>query len=398
MADLAAPTDGYTSVSAMSLGITADTNVRDVSSLLDLWAHDQTPVLNRLSWGASSGGLKIEWISEHLGFGYVRTCAAIASDGANFVVSTGDFSSTTAEVAKPMQAGTLLYTHTTGDAVGSFMVVTTVDSDLTVTVTQLLGGSTETAAGSKLYIIGHMVNEGSDPFPDSTRKRTILTNPMAILRKDIKITGTMANTDMYAVGNELSHQVRLRLLEMQFERERTVLFSQIQAQSSSVAGLMYGAIGFLNSVVGSYSTQVDQTTTTLTESAVNTMAAACWEAGGRPNLLCGNVTNIRKFTTWDQARVRNSPDTKLGGHWTTKYMTDTGIELDLVPQPYAPPNVVFMLDTSKMTLRPKKNRKLIVEKLAKVGDYERYQLLSEFSLEMKGYDKGQHGMFSGLQI
>ena len=48
------------------------TNRRDVSELLDLWAHKSTPFLNRLSWGAESGGLNIEWITEHLGFGYIQ--------------------------------------------------------------------------------------------------------------------------------------------------------------------------------------------------------------------------------------------------------------------------------------------------------------------------------------
>ena len=32
----------------------------------------------------------------------------------------------------------------------------------------------------------------------------------------------------------------------------------------------------------------------------------------------------------------------------------------------------------------------------KMGDFERHQLLSEFSLEMKGYNLGQHGLFTRL--
>ena len=55
-----------------------------------------------------------------------------------------------------------------------------------------------------------------------------------------------------------------------------------------------------------------------------------------------------------------------------------------------------MLDTSKIHPRAKSGRKLFIEKLGKDGDRERWQIISEFSLEMRGYDKGQHGMWSKL--
>ena len=43
--------------------ITGSTDKRDVSDMLDLWAHKWTPVLNRMSWGPESGGLLgFEWI------------------------------------------------------------------------------------------------------------------------------------------------------------------------------------------------------------------------------------------------------------------------------------------------------------------------------------------------
>ena len=55
-----------------------------------------------------------------------------------------------------------------------------------------------------------------------------------------------------------------------------------------------------------------------------------------------------------------------------------------------------MLDSDKIKPRAKKGRKLFVEKLGKDGDRTRYQMISEWSLEMKGYDTGQHGAFLKL--
>ena len=96
----------------------------------------------------------------------------------------------------------------------------------TVIIDFLSGFAGSIAASSKLYLIGNVVNEGSDPRADSSRTRTILSNKFSILRKDVNIAGTMAATDMHAVPDELRHQIRNRLLEMQRELNDAPVFSQ----------------------------------------------------------------------------------------------------------------------------------------------------------------------------
>jgi hypothetical protein len=364
--------------------------------MLDVWAHKWTPVLNRISWGGGSGGLLgVEWLNEHLGFGYIQTSAAIASDGTALVVTTSGTGLATTEVIKCLQPGTVLYAHVSGDSGGdAFLVVTTIDTDGTTTISQMVATSEAIAASAKLYIVGSFANEGSDPFPDKSRQRTILSNNFNILRQDVKITGSQAASDMYAVGDESRHQIAMRLMEMQFERERTVLYSYPQTRTSTVAGYMQGFYGFLDG----YTAQawVDNSTTTLTEPTFNNLVSECWDNGGQPNAFFANKDQIRKFTQWDQTRVRTQVDARLSGHYTTRYLTDSGIEVELVPMRKAPTNLAFLIDTSQCHLRPKNGRKLLLEKLAKVGDYERWQLLSEYTLEMRNYDMGHHGMFTEL--
>jgi hypothetical protein len=274
-------------------------------------------------------------------------------------------------------------------------VVSVASASSAIDISFLVTTSEAIAASAKLYIVGHFANEGSDPFDDTSRARNILSNNFTILRKDIKITGSQAATDMYAVANEPNHQMAMRLLEMQFERERSILYSYTQARTSTVAGFMNGVFGFFmaNSITGN---NVDGTTTALNESAFNNVVAECWENGGTPNVFVANVAQIRKFTTWDDSKIRTRPDARMGGHFITSYLTDTGIEVDLVPLRKAPMNLGFVLDTNLMTLVPKKGRKLIVEPLAKTGDYSRWQLLSEYTLEFRKYDMGAHGLFSEL--
>jgi len=369
------------------------TNINDVSDMLDLWAHKSTPFLNRLTWGADSGGLSIEWVSEHLGFGYVHSGAAITSDDTEFVVNTSGTGLETAEVGKQIEPGTLFYAHNSGVADAFFLATANAGAG-TITISMLSASSSEIAAGTNLYLLGRTANEGSEPTADTSRNRTMLSNNFTILRKDINITGSMLGTDMYAVQNELAHQTAMRLLEMQFNRERHTLYSTTTARSAANTSQMHGCYGFLNSLTSP--DWVDTSTTVLTEPAVNNLVAECWDNGGEPDIFVGNKDQIRKFTGWASDRIRTKVDDRIGGAYIYSYLTDVGVEIDLVPLKKAPTNLAFVLDSSNLKLRAKNGRKLIREQLGKAGDYDRWQMISEYSLEMTGYDKGYHGMFTDL--
>jgi hypothetical protein len=204
----------------------------------------------------------------------------------------------------------------------------------------------------------------------------------------------MAATDMHAVPEgELRHQLRLRLLEMQRDREMHTLFSSTAARSSTAASYMNGVLGYLRGQTGAH---IDRSTTALTETSFNNLVAACWDNRGNPDIVVGSHSQIRKFTGWDRARVRVEQDRKIGGFHVTKYLTDIGVEVDLVPMRKFPLNTLFVLDSSKIKLRAKKGRKLFVEKLGIRGDLTEYQVISEFSMEMRGYNLGYHGYFGAL--
>lgn len=376
---------------------TANTNKRDVSQMLEMWAHEETPLLNRISWGTESGGTIIEWLHEHLGWMYVETSAAIATDGTTLLIASGVAGLSRAEQMKQLRVGTLLFAQgvdgtESGDH--AWLQVSTIDTSYTVTVAFLASCTASIAASTKLYIVGSFANEGSEPDRDTSRARTLLSNKFTILRKDIRMTGSMMSTDMHAVASELQHQTMLRLKEMQFERERSILFSRAQSRTSTASGLMKGIAELM--VDNQTESWVDTSNTTLTETVFNNLVAEIFENGGRPDVVVGPVAQIRKFTSWSADRIRTAPNTRVGGQYITQYLTDTGITVDLVPMMKFPSDWMFVLDTSKLKLRAKKGRKLILEKLGKKGDYEEWQLLSEYSMEHHGVAQGQHGAFFAL--
>jgi hypothetical protein len=375
--------------------IGTNTNRRDVSEMLDLWAHKSTPFLNRLSWGADSGGLNIEWITEHLGYGYIQPASVVGSAGGSIKVGSSGLASAGLAVAQ-INTGALLFGYSSTDSEIALINVTGISGTNTLICSWILPtacAALSLAVTDKLYILGSPAQEGSDPRFDRSRKRTAITNNMTILRKDIRITGSMQATDFHAVGNELRHQIRNRLLEMQREREMHILLAVTTARADGTVGYMKGMYNFLEDQTGNH---IVQTSADFLESSVNDVVAELYDNGSTPNVLVASTKQIRKFTDWDRARVRTRPDAKMGGFHVASYLTDVGIEIDLIPMRKFPDNMAFCVETDKIHPRAKKGRKLLLQKLGIKGDYTEWQLISEFSLEFRQYDQGHHGMWSKL--
>jgi len=379
--------------------IVTNTDKRDVSDMLDLLALADTPFINRIGWGSPSGATKIEWLSEDLGPGWIAVSGALPSGITSLIADSAGLAMTCAEAVKQVQTGTFMYHYSSTDGDHALYAAICVHADGSIAIEGLSAQAftskeSSITAGDKFYILGAVANEGSLPRTGKWRARAIRTNQFTILRQDVQITGSQKETDMYAISREDLHQIRMRLKEMQRERERMALYSPGQeTRGTTEVSVNKGVLGFLNTESGSH---IDSTTTTLTPSAMNAVVNHCWDYGANQLTFFGSIGQVAKFTQWDIDRIRMAPRDKRGGGNITYWMSEAGIEIELVPMRQVPTNLAFVVDTSRIQLRAKKNRKAIMEKLGKAGDFEDWQILSEFSMEMKGYDHAQHGMFTAL--
>ena len=381
-------------ISDVPFGVVDGTQRRDVSEALDLLALSDTPFINKIGWGPESGGTVIEWISEDLGPGKIKQIGANSSDSTSFVLNSVD-GLDASDSAYQIKQGSVLYVYDSTVGQHAMAVVTSSPGviGVSVTISILSGAFVSMEIDQPWYVLGGFANEGSLPNAPRPRQRVLASNNFMILRQDVQITGSMRATDMYAIGREDKHQIMLRLKELQRDREAAALYAITVAKTSALAGIMNGAFGFLQGQAG---THIDITTLALTESSVNNIVSFVWENGGRNLTFFGHINQTAKFTRWDKNRIRTRVNEGKGGGHITSYLTESGIEVDLVPMGNVPTNLAFILDTSKIKLRAKKGRKAIMERLGKQGDFDDWQILSEFSMEMKGYNLKQHGMMTRL--
>ena len=381
--------------------IATGTEERDVSEVLDLLALADTPFINKIGWGPECGTRIIEWISEDLNPGFFPAMSQVATAGPS-IIATQLGSVNGSELTRQVHDGTLLYARmsNTTDSTHALMVVISEPAAISIVVSNLVVGvmsgigSGGIIAGNNIYVLGQVANEGSIPAQAKPRPRVLASNEFTIIRKDIAITGSMKSNDMYSIGREDKHQILMRMKEMQRERERIALYATYSARTETLAGVSNGVLGFLGSQSG---THIDTSTTALTETAVNNITTQIWENGGRNLCMFGDIKQLAKFTRWDKNRIRMKVRDSVGGGHITSYLTESGIELDLEPMANVPTNLAFIVDPSKIELRAKKGRKAVMSKLGLAGDFEDWQIISEFSMEMRGYNLGQHGAFMVLR-
>jgi len=388
--------DFQATVGATPYGIVTNTNRLDVSEVLDVLALSDTPFINRCGWGPESGAISIRWISEDLGPGVVEVVSGFNSAMTSIELSSIDGLSVAASLYQ-IQQGSVLYCYSSAGIGHSLIVVGSCEA-ATILVSHIVG-TTMTVCGSitadaRLYVLGKHVNEGSKGIDAKPRQRVVNSNNFMILREDVAISGSMKATDMYAIGREDKHQMMMRMKELARAREMNVLFSDYHARDTGEVGNIYGVLGFLLRQTGGH---IDNSTRVLTETAFNDVVGTCWDYGSENLSVWASRPQIAKFTQWDKNRIRQSVNEGKGGGYIKSYMTEAGVEVTLHPgRVNWPRNLMFVLDTSKIKLRAKKGRKGFMEKLGKAGDMDDWQIISEFSLEMKGFDLKQHGMFTAL--
>ncbi len=375
---------------------TANTDVRDVSDVLDAVYVADTPFVNKIGWGDAATNKVIEWITDSIGYGYLilSNGGTVASDASDFVVGTSNVGAQSTAL-RQIHTGSILKYNNQSAPLGYMVVEDLSIGGGSVTFVYMSGTTVlETLTdAATLFIIGNAVPEGSTPRDDTTRPRQIQSNRTQIFRKDIRITGTRQAVEMYAVGNELRKQIELRTMEYKRELERSALLGRKETGTVSETQTMGGIYDFLRQQSGD---EIDTTSTSLTESVLNTIVQGVMEKGGVPDCVVVGFDRQQDISSWDVAKKRTTQDSRQAGYYTTQYLSDLGAVLDVIVSRWVPSNYAFILSTSMIKLCPLRGRKFILDKLGKVGDYIEYQLISEVSLEFKGVTLGQHGLLSAL--
>lgn len=353
----------------------------DLSEVLANILLDDTDVL--ATFGISSEvatQTKHSWVEDAL-----NATTVLQSGGTSAQMALGTTSGTVIRFSSShigrITAGTLLKNRLSGK---TEVIQVTGISSTSATVTRGYGAtSAQThAAAATWEIVANPRPQGMTGPKDESTTRALKYNFTQIFSKGVKITGTAQAIDHAGVNAEDAYQIDLRLRELKRELDRTCIMG-VKAPND-VNASTYGTMGGLIDFIGfQEAVNVNGTAETLTPSVLNTMAKQCYDAGGMPDTVIVGGVQKQKIAAFDQEFRRSTLDSRRAGYTVEEFVTDLGWNMRVVVDRWVPNDVCLVVDSSKIKILPLQGRAFFLEKLAKTGDSNDWQIVGEYTMEVR---------------
>lgn len=248
------------------------------------------------------------------------------------------------------------------------------------------------------------VLEGDDATTDAVTPTVRLGNICQISDKVARVTGTQQAVDHAGREDEMAYQELLKGLELKRDME-TILVGTNQAKNTGAAATARKTASILSwiktntsksgsdpSAADGTGTRSDGTQRAFTESLLKTVLQSCWNSGGKPDRIMVGGFNKQVFSTFTgRSTPQEDAKSKKIVASVDVYESDFGT-LKIVPNRFSRSRdaLVLQMDMWKLCYLP--GRKMISIPLAKNGDSDRRQILTEYTLEACN-EKASGGVF-----
>lgn len=369
--------------------------VEDVSDLIGIVSPFETPLLDHLGDPRSPALSTIhEWIEDRL---LPNTDQLNQS---SFSPSATAATALTVDNGSYFQVGDLVRP---ADSAEVFLV--TAISTNVLTVTRAYGGTTAhtLADNMKLTILGNAALEGAAAPAARFTSRSRKSNYTQIFTATVYVSGSMQASRAHGITDEADFQKAERTRELLRDLENTVINgvapASTQQGSSAVRRSMNGIIRSLttNSFapgVGSFPVGGGAGENELTENLVNTAMRNIWNNASGPidTIVVGGNQKRRINAFLDSQRGYAPSDTKIR-NLVSIYESDFGV-CKIITSRWMPSDAVLFLDSSRVAVLPLAGRSFQAKPLASTGDSVSFQMLGEYTLELK--NENAHGIIRNL--
>lgn len=235
------------------------------------------------------------------------------------------------------------------------------------------------------------VFEGDDATTDAATVTVRTGNYCQISDKVARVTGTQMAVDTAGRDNELSYQEMLKGLELKRDMEYILVGTnqgKVAGDTTTARNLgtvlswiktNESAAGTAPATAGTNS-RTTGTQRAFTEAQLKTVLSAVWTSGGKPDVISTGAFNKQAFSTF-VGRATPMEDTKAKKIVAAvdAYESDFGV-LKVVANRFQSTRDVFIFQMDMWALAFLNGRKMVSIPLARTGDSERRQILSEYTL------------------
>ncbi len=272
--------------------------------------------------------------------------------------------------------------------------------ETTITVTRGYGGTTAeaVAAGDTVFILGNAALEGQDADAARFTIRSRRGNWTQIFTKSIVVSGSELAVRHLSLADELDFQKTKALRELLRDMENTVLNgiapAADQVGSDTVRRTMNGIVPQLATNRFIPGSNGFPSGTALDETKLNTALRGIWErSSGQVDLIVVNGYQKRVISQFGAGSRAYSPDDPRYTSQVAVYESDFGVQRVVLSR-WVPRDAVVLLDSGRIQVPPLAGRSFQYRPLAATGDFEKGQVLGEYTLELR--NEAAHGIIRGL--
>jgi len=389
-------TGGYTTTLANKL------DKIDCSQVLAAILLKDTALLGQIKVGSAGTTVEHNWIEDELNSPYFYGKAA-ASTKVTIVATKGITTAMVANIARKYSIVQPANSEWVAQLTG-----TNSNGITCATYGKTTGRFAAVSTVTKFWVVGQPWIDNGDASSDISKSRGKRKNFMQIFERAIEVTKTRENMDMEAVVNELQLQIQNRTYEIKRELNMSLLRS-IPYYSSGYSGRVERAtMAGIESLLLDYDldgteekdTVLDAgTAAALVAGHINSLAYMIYGRGGMDEqsdcFLLVPPKQARVIAAMDAQYKRTTQEERTAGTYHDKFLTDMGYLLPIVIDRFASDDKVYIIDKSRIFLVPLQGDSWGLEKMAKTGRSQKWQLSGQYTLEMKNADKA-HGMIVDL--
>lgn len=239
-------------------------------------------------------------------------------------------------------------------------------------------------------------NEGADAAYATPTATSRLGNYMQISQKDAQVSGTLDAVDKAGRDRETAYQKVLKGLELRRDIEKYLHSDTARSGSDPrKAGTLSSWITNVDDASGTSAATGDGTDVpdmagtnrAMTLAQIDTAMQAAYTDGGQPNMLVVSPSKKAAFSDLNSGSVATNQinytaprEAAIVGS-VSLYLSDFG-QLDVVIDRFASDDRVYLLDSDYASVCTLPNRNFTVQDLAKTGDSEKFQIITEWTLKV----------------
>ena len=368
----------------------------DCSQVLAAVLKADKAILGHIKMGATAHNIEFNWIEDELNAVTFESRALVSTS-----ITVDGFTATTSLELVVRPGALIALSSATESLVNDVVLRVASVANQSTLVTASYGNTTFTTVStvSSWQVVAMPYGDSSDASDDISRARVKKRNFMQIFERAIEIAQSRKGMDLEAVTNDLQLQIKYRTLEIKRELAMSLLHGMAYYSGGFTGDLdartTMGIQNYLrdDDLDGTREDTMvtDANGAALTIAILNTALYKIWDAGGLDDMsdpiIVVGAAQQRVIASFEKDIRRVEQGERQVGYYRDIFLSDMGVELPIVLDRWQHADKVLILDRARVALRALQGDSWHLEKMAKTGRNEKWQLSGQYGLEIRNPDK-----------